>query len=242
LVQHRLNALVPGINGPTSFAAIRNADDDLARIRSALNELGLLDTTDIIATSDHGFSTISKESQTSSTTRTRFADTPPGHLPLGFRRAESRTRSQPGGDRPRRDGYKTLGEEQQTKFGNAFVVHVQARLHDVDIGSEVAWKCPERPNRAGEPAAEAVVIVVAKAVVIPPSRHCTHPARSQPASPAVRTGRDERAYPAAYRRGSRHLPPAHRSRSFSAEFATGREMHSRGPRQSLPCCYRRERQ
>ena len=44
-----LNTLVPGINGPTSLAAIRNADDDLARIRSALNELGLLDTTDIIA-------------------------------------------------------------------------------------------------------------------------------------------------------------------------------------------------
>ena len=31
-----LNALVPGINGPTSLAAIRNADDDLARIRAAL--------------------------------------------------------------------------------------------------------------------------------------------------------------------------------------------------------------
>src|SRR5580698_3159870 len=28
-----LNALIPGINGPTSLAAIRNADDDLARIR-----------------------------------------------------------------------------------------------------------------------------------------------------------------------------------------------------------------
>ena len=38
-----LNALVPGINGPTSLAAIRNADDDLARIRAALIELGLLD-------------------------------------------------------------------------------------------------------------------------------------------------------------------------------------------------------
>src|SRR6202043_2093206 len=59
-----LNALVPGINGPTSLAAIRNADDDLARIRSALSELGLLDSTDIIATADHGFSTIAKESQT----------------------------------------------------------------------------------------------------------------------------------------------------------------------------------
>src|SRR5262249_44987432 len=79
-----LNMLTPGINGPTSLAAIRNADDDLARIRSTLDELGLLDTTDIIATSDHGFSTISKESQTSSTVKTKFADTLPGHLPLGF--------------------------------------------------------------------------------------------------------------------------------------------------------------
>ena len=79
-----LNALVPGINGPTSLAAIRNADDDLARIRAALRELGMLETTDIIAVADHGFSTISKESRTSSTVKTKFADTPPGRLPLGF--------------------------------------------------------------------------------------------------------------------------------------------------------------
>jgi hypothetical protein len=79
-----LNSLVPGINGPTSLAAIRNADDDLARIRAALGELGLLDSTDIIAIADHGFSTIAKESQTSSTVRTKFTDTPQGHLPLGF--------------------------------------------------------------------------------------------------------------------------------------------------------------
>jgi hypothetical protein len=115
-----LNALVPGINGPTSLAAIRNADDDLARIRSALNELGLLDTTDIIATSDHGFSTISKESQTSSTIRTRFADTPPGHLPLGFVALDlAHALNLPVIDPD--DGYKTLGEGQHTKFGNAFV-------------------------------------------------------------------------------------------------------------------------
>jgi predicted AlkP superfamily pyrophosphatase or phosphodiesterase len=50
-----LNMLVPGINGPTSLAAIRNADDDLARIRSTLSELGLLDSTDIIVTSDQAF-------------------------------------------------------------------------------------------------------------------------------------------------------------------------------------------
>ena len=79
-----LNELVPGINGPTSLAAIRNADDDLARIRAALDELGLLDTTDIIVTADHGFSTISKESQTSPTMKTNFANTLAGHLPLGF--------------------------------------------------------------------------------------------------------------------------------------------------------------
>ena len=115
-----LNALVPGINGPTSLAAIRNADDDLARIRSALNELGLLDTTDIIATSDHGFSTISKESQTSSTIRTRFADTLPGHLPLGFVALDlAHALNLPVIDPD--DGYKTLGEGQHTKLGNAFV-------------------------------------------------------------------------------------------------------------------------
>ena len=35
-----LDALVPGINGPTSLAAIRNADDDLARLRAALQRAG----------------------------------------------------------------------------------------------------------------------------------------------------------------------------------------------------------
>jgi hypothetical protein len=115
-----LNSLVPGINGPTSLAAIRNADDNLARIRAALGELGLLDTTDIIATSDHGFSTISKESQTSSTVRTRFADTPPGHLPLGFVALDlAHALDLPVIDPD--DGYKTLGEGQHTKLGNAFV-------------------------------------------------------------------------------------------------------------------------
>ena len=79
-----LNALVPGINGPTSLAAIRNADDDLARIRAALGDLGLLDSTDIITTADHGFSTIGKESQTSATVKMKFADAPAGRLPLGF--------------------------------------------------------------------------------------------------------------------------------------------------------------
>jgi hypothetical protein len=115
-----LNMLTPGINGPTSLAAIRNADDDLARIRSALNELGLLSSTDIIATSDHGFSTISKESDTSSTVKTKFADTLPNHLPLGFVALDlAHAFNMPLIDPD--DGYKTVGEGQHTKNGNGLI-------------------------------------------------------------------------------------------------------------------------
>jgi predicted AlkP superfamily pyrophosphatase or phosphodiesterase len=115
-----LNALVPGINGPTSLAAIRNADDDLARIRSALNELGLLDSTDIIVTADHGFSTIGKESQTSSTVKIKFADTPVGHLPLGFVALDlAHALNLPLVDPD--DGYKTIGDGQHTKNGNGLI-------------------------------------------------------------------------------------------------------------------------
>jgi len=53
-------------------------------VRAALSELGFLDSTDIIVVADHGFSTIAKASQTSSTVRTKFSDTPEGRLPLGF--------------------------------------------------------------------------------------------------------------------------------------------------------------
>jgi Type I phosphodiesterase / nucleotide pyrophosphatase len=115
-----LNTLTPGINGPTSLAAIRNADDDLARIRSTLNELGLLDTTDIIATSDHGFSTISKESHTSSTVKSKFADTLPGHLPLGFVALDlAHALDLPLIDPD--DGYKTITEGEHNKNGDGLI-------------------------------------------------------------------------------------------------------------------------
>jgi Type I phosphodiesterase / nucleotide pyrophosphatase len=115
-----LNTLTPGINGPTSLAAIRNADDDLARIRSTLGELGLLDTTDIIVTSDHGFSTISKESRTSSTIKTKFADALPGHLPLGFVALDlARTLNLPLIDPD--DGYRTIANGEHTKNGNGLI-------------------------------------------------------------------------------------------------------------------------
>lgn len=79
-----LNTITPGINGPTSFAGIKNADDNLAQLRKALDELGLSATTNIIVSADHGFSTISKESKTSSTVKGSYPDTPAGFLPLGF--------------------------------------------------------------------------------------------------------------------------------------------------------------
>jgi arylsulfatase A-like enzyme len=79
-----LGRLVPGINGPTSLAAIKNADDSLARLLAALKEQGLDGTTDVILTSDHGFSTISKESATSWAAQQTYKDVPAGQLPSGF--------------------------------------------------------------------------------------------------------------------------------------------------------------
>jgi hypothetical protein len=79
-----LNTVTPGINGPTSLAAIRNADDNLAQLRKALDDLGLSATTNIMIAADHGFSTISKESKTSPSAKATYEDTPKDFLPMGF--------------------------------------------------------------------------------------------------------------------------------------------------------------
>src|SRR5436190_21720479 len=79
-----LNTITPGINGPTSLAAIKNADNNLAQLRRALDDLGLAATTNIIISSDHGFSTISKESKTSPSAKISYDDTPKDFLPMGF--------------------------------------------------------------------------------------------------------------------------------------------------------------
>ncbi|RUO97428.1 nucleotide pyrophosphatase/phosphodiesterase family protein [Hyphomicrobium sp.] len=76
--------LEPGINGPTSMAAIRNADSNLASIRRTLQKLGLAETTNIIVSSDHGFSTISKQSQTSEAAKQSYPTVPALLLPPGF--------------------------------------------------------------------------------------------------------------------------------------------------------------
>lgn len=79
-----LNTITPGINGPTSMAGIKNADDNLAQLRKALDDLGLSASTNILISSDHGFSTISKESKTSPSAKISYADTPKDFLPMGF--------------------------------------------------------------------------------------------------------------------------------------------------------------
>ena len=56
-----LNQLTPGINGPTSKAAVHNADNNLTQILNYINSNPeLKDNTDIVVTADHGFATISK--------------------------------------------------------------------------------------------------------------------------------------------------------------------------------------
>ncbi len=79
-----LNTITPGINGPTSMAGIKNADDNLAQIRKALDDLGLASNTNIVVSADHGFSTISKESKTSPSAKMTYEDTPKDFLPMGF--------------------------------------------------------------------------------------------------------------------------------------------------------------
>jgi len=77
------DSLVPGINGPTSLAAIKNADDQVAKLRETLVSLGLDQSTDIIVSADHGFSTISRQAKSQSAEQ-RYEDVPAGFLPPGF--------------------------------------------------------------------------------------------------------------------------------------------------------------
>ena len=79
-----LNTVTAGINGPTSLAGIKNADNNLAQLRKALDDLGLTATTNVMIAADHGFSTISKESKTSPSAKATYEDTPKDFLPMGF--------------------------------------------------------------------------------------------------------------------------------------------------------------
>jgi arylsulfatase A-like enzyme len=93
-----LNKLIPGINGPTSKAALKNADNNLKQILDYINsDPQLAANTDIFLTADHGFATISKHDidaegrvTTSYSTRWIYKDAQgrqevnTGFLPVGF--------------------------------------------------------------------------------------------------------------------------------------------------------------
>ncbi len=79
-----LNSLIPGINGNTSKAGVKNADNNLAQILAALKAQGLDTTTDVFVTADHGFNTISKQSATSFAATNNYPGVNPGLLPAGF--------------------------------------------------------------------------------------------------------------------------------------------------------------
>ena len=93
-----LNQIVPGINGPTSKLAIRNADHSLALILQWLDQHpDIKANTDIFITSDHGFATVSRREieRTAKTTKAPSAQhlyyapsgqlsTNKGDLPIGF--------------------------------------------------------------------------------------------------------------------------------------------------------------
>lgn len=79
-----IDKLVPGINGPTSLAAVRNADENLGAILAKLKELRLESTTNVFVTADHGFTVISKESATSAAAKFTYPEVPAGQLPPGF--------------------------------------------------------------------------------------------------------------------------------------------------------------
>ncbi len=78
------HSLEPGITGPTALAALRDADRALGELLESLDSLELLASTDIIITADHGFSTVSHQSQTSPSAQRRYKGVMKGDLPPGF--------------------------------------------------------------------------------------------------------------------------------------------------------------
>jgi arylsulfatase A-like enzyme len=79
-----IGKLIPGINGPTARAGIKDADNSLATLLAALKAQGLDKTTDVFVTADHGFSTIDRHSATSAAAKISYADVPAGETPPGL--------------------------------------------------------------------------------------------------------------------------------------------------------------
>ena len=94
-----LDKLTPGINGPSSTKALKNADDNLKQILDYIHgNPALRANTDVFVTSDHGFATISRHEIDNSMHPTQsysatfeydtnsdgILDIPKGYLPAGF--------------------------------------------------------------------------------------------------------------------------------------------------------------
>ncbi|QEH32454.1 Type I phosphodiesterase / nucleotide pyrophosphatase [Aquisphaera giovannonii] len=85
-----LGSLAPGIDGATSRAAVKNADDNIRQILDALRASGQLATTDVFITADHGFSTISRQALDTGGSIRSYASSlsypgvNQGFLPTGF--------------------------------------------------------------------------------------------------------------------------------------------------------------
>ena len=156
-----LLSLTPGINGPTSVAAVRNADNDLQQLFVALHQLGLDQTTDVILTSDHGFSTISKQSSTSQAVQHSYTGVPAGLLPRGFvaidlaiglgRNCSIQTRSRPYRSRPRlhhqwQCGYRRRSNRPAGRGGGEWRVRPDLCVAGRHRHAQSRCRHPERPG------------------------------------------------------------------------------------------------
>jgi len=149
-----LGELSPGINGPTSKAAVRNADDNLKQIMDALDRLGLAKTTDIVVAADHGFSTISKQSETSRTAKVKYEHVREGQLPRGFVAIDlSKALGLPLYDPDNKN--VAVGDGQYTKRGNGLIGRDAAKP-DVVVASNGGSDLIYIPNKDKDVAARVI--------------------------------------------------------------------------------------
>jgi len=152
--------LTPGINGPTSLAAVKNADDNLAQLRQALDQLGLAATTDIVVAADHGFATISKESQTSPAAKASYTDVPAGLLPPGFVAIDlAKALDLPLADP--NDGNKPVAANTHPKAGNGLIGKDPAKP-DIVVASNGGSDLVYIPDKDHALAAKAVAALLAQ--------------------------------------------------------------------------------
>lgn len=132
-----LGDLTVGINGPTSKAAVHDADDSLRQILAALEaDPALAASTDLVVTSDHGFSTVSRRdvdaegrpSHSAASKRrapdVRAGDLPPGFLAIDVAQHLGMKLCDPDQIVPLLDGgtaYTPIGREEHPSLGNGFI-------------------------------------------------------------------------------------------------------------------------